>query len=87
MVLSQAPRAGPKVKATLKQAPMMVMVEPREASSEMSLAMAVASWTLPSDRPPTTRLATKVRKSTATTHSSTDTVLPHMEASRAARRP
>src|SRR5688572_13134715 len=65
MVLSQAPRPGPKVKAIEKHAPMMAIVEPREASSEISVAMAVASWTLPSERPPTTRLAMKVRKSTA----------------------
>ncbi|OWT43139.1 hypothetical protein VFPPC_17685 [Pochonia chlamydosporia 170] len=86
-VLSQAPRPGPKVKAIEKQAPIMAMVEPRDDSSDMSLAMAVDSWIFPSERPPTTRLATKVRKSTAATQSSTESMFPHIEVSRAVRRP
>ncbi len=86
-VLSQAPRAGPKVKAMEKHAPMRAMVEPRLLASEMSVAMAVASCTLPSESPPTMREARKVRKSTATTQSRTERMFPTMLASRAVRRP
>ena len=86
-VLSQAPNPGPNVKAIEKHAPMIAMVDPREDSSEMSLAIAVDSWTFPSERPPTIRLATKVRKSTAATQRSTDRTFPHMDVNSAVRRP
>jgi len=82
-----APRAGPKVNATLKHAPTNAMVEPRWLSSLMSVAMAVASCTLPSLSPPTTRLSRKVRKSTATHQSATLAIFPHMLQSRAVLRP
>ena len=83
----EAPRAGPKVKAMEKQAPTRAMVAPRSCSVETSAAIAVASWTLPSDRPPTMREARKVRKSVAATQRATESMFPAMEARRAVRRP
>lgn len=82
-----APNAGPKVKAIEKQAPTRAMVAPRCFSSLMSAAIAVASWTLPSLKPPTTRLARNVRKSVAATHNATDAMLPAMDQRRAVLRP
>ena len=82
-----APSAGPKVKAMLKHTPTSAMVEPLWLSSLMSVAMAMASCTLPSLSPPTTRLARKVRKSVAATQSATLKMLPTMDHRRAVRLP
>lgn len=70
-----------------KHAPTRAIVAPRCWSSLMSAAMAVASCTFPSLKPPTTRLARKVRKSVAATHSATDAILPAIDQSRAVLRP
>ena len=75
---SAAPMAGPKVNATLKQAPTSAMVEPLCSSVLISVAIAVASWTFPSLNPPTIRLSKNVRKSTAKHHKATLAMLPHM---------
>lgn len=82
-----APSAGPNVKAIQKQAPIKAMVAPRCLSSLMSVAMAVASCTFPSLRPPTILLAKKVRKSVAATHRATEARLPAIDHSNALRRP
>lgn len=84
---SAAPSAGPNVKAIEKHAPTRAIVAPRCLSSLISAAMAVASCTLPSLRPPTTLLARKVRKSVAATHSATERILPAIDHSNAVRRP
>ena len=86
-VAKAAPKAGPKVKAIEKQAPTMAMVAARCSALLMSAAMAVASWTLPSLKPPTIRLARKVRKSVAASHNATEAILPAMDQSRAVLRP
>ncbi len=82
-----APSAGPNVKAMQKQAPINAIVAPRCLSSLISVAMAVASCTLPSLRPPTILLARKVRKSVAATQSATEARLPAIDHNRAVRRP
>jgi hypothetical protein len=87
MLDRDAPKAGPSVKAMLKQTPTSAIVAPRSFSSLTSVAIAIASCTFPSLSPPTTRLARKVRKSVAATHSATDRILPHIDQSRAVRRP
>ena len=53
----------------------------------MSVAMAVASWTLPSLRPPTILLRRNVLKLTDTVQSATLMMLPHMLQSSAVLRP
>lgn len=85
--LSHAPRAGPNVKLTLKHIPTSAMVAPLCFSSDTSVAMAIASWTFPSDSPPTTRERRKVRKSVAQTQRRTLRMLPAMLKRRAVRRP
>ncbi len=87
MFAKAAPSAGPTVNAIEKQTPTRAMVAPRCLSSLMSAAMAVASWTFPSLRPPTTRLARKVRKSVAATHNATEAMLPAIDHRRAVLRP
>jgi hypothetical protein len=87
ILASAAPSAGPNVKAMLKHAPTIAIVDPRCDSSLMSAAMAVASWIFPSLRPPTMRLHKKVRKSVATHHRATLAMLPAMLHKRAVRRP
>ena len=82
-----APSAGPKVKAIEKQAPTSAIVAPRCLSSLMSAAIAVASCTFPSLKPPTTLLARNVRKSVAATQSATEAMLPAMDHNNAVRRP
>lgn len=84
---SAAPSAGPNVKATLKHAPTSAIVEPRCVSSLMSVAMAMASWTLPSLSPPTILLSRNVRKSVAAHHSATLAMLPPILQRRAVRLP
>jgi hypothetical protein len=49
--------------------------------------MAIASWTFPSDSPPTTRERRNVRKSVAQTQRRTLRMLPTMLVRRAVRRP
>ena len=85
--LNHAPSAGPNVKLILKHMPTSAIVAPRCFSSDISVAIAMASWTLPSERPPTTRERRKVRKSVATTQRSTESMLPAMLKRRAVRRP
>lgn len=87
MLASHAPSAGPKVNAMLKQAPTLAIVEPLDCSSLMSVAIAVASCTFPSLRPPTILLIKNVRKSTAAHHSATLAIFPHILQSNAVRRP
>lgn len=87
MVLSQAPSAGPNVKLMLKHIPTSAIVEPRCFSSEISVAIDVASWTLPSERPPTMRERRKVRKSVAQTQRRTLRIFPDMLQRRAVLRP
>lgn len=82
-----APSAGPNVNAIEKQNPTIAMVAPRCLSSLMSAAMAVASWTFPSLKPPTTLLARNVRKSVAATHNATDAIFPAIDHNNAVRRP
>tara|TARA_R110002060_G_scaffold55918_1_gene66312 strand:+ start:59 stop:652 length:594 start_codon:yes stop_codon:yes gene_type:complete len=87
MVLNQAPKAGPNVKLILKHIPTNAIVAPLCFSSEISVAIAMASWTFPSDRPPTTRERRNVLKSVAQTQRSTLRILPAMLQRRAVRRP
>lgn len=87
IVLSHAPNAGPNVKLMLKHMPTSAMVEPLFFSSETSVAMAIASCTLPSESPPTMRESRKVRKSEAHTQRRTLRTLPSMLQRRALRRP
>ncbi len=87
MFASAAPSAGPKVKAMEKQTPTNAIVAPRCLSSLTSAAIAVANCTFPSLKPPTTRLAKKVRKSIAATHRATDAMLPAIDQSKAVLRP
>lgn len=87
MLASAAPSAGPNVKAIEKHAPTRAIVAPRCLSSLTSAAIAVASCTFPSLKPPTTLLARKVRKSVAATHSATERMFPAMDHSNAVRRP
>lgn len=82
-----APKAGPKVKAIEKHAPTKAIVAPLCLSSLTSAAIAVAIWTFPSLRPPTTLLAKNVRKSVAATHNATEAMLPAMDHSSAVLRP
>ena len=82
-----APSIGPSVNAIEKQAPTSAIVAPLCFSSLISVAIAVASWTLPSLNPPTILLARNVRKSAAATHRATDTMLPAMDQRRVVRRP
>lgn len=82
-----APNAGPNVNAILKHAPTNAMVEPRWLSSLISAAMAVANCTLPSLRPPTTRLARKVLKSVAAHQRATLAIFPAILDRRAVRLP
>ena len=56
-------------------------------SSLTSAAIAVANWTFPSLKPPTTLLAKNVRKSVAATHKATEAILPAIDQSNAVRRP
>jgi hypothetical protein len=63
------------------------MVLPLSFSLLISVAIAVAIWTFPSDNPPTILLARKVRKSVASSQSSTEAMFPHMEIRSALRRP
>lgn len=86
-MLNQAPNAGPNVNAIQKHAPTIAIVAPRCFSSLISVAIAVAIWTLPSLKPPTTRDARKVRKSVAHVQSRTERMLPIMEMRSARRRP
>lgn len=87
MVLNHAPKAGPNVKLILKHMPTNAIVAPLCFSSEMSVAIAMASWTFPSERPPTTRERRKVLKSVAQTQRRTLSILPVMLQRRAVRRP
>lgn len=82
-----APRAGPNVKATLKQAPTIAIVAPRCDSSLMSVAIAFAICTFPSLSPPTIRLARKVLKFVAATHNATLIRFPTIDHNSAVRRP
>ena len=82
-----APSAGPNVNAMLKHTPTRAMVAPRWASSLMSVAIAIAIWTLPSLSPPTMRLARNVLKSVATTQSATLRMLPAIDHRSAVRLP
>lgn len=75
------------MKAMLKHAPTIAMVEPRWLSSLISVAMAFAICTFPSLNPPMTRLAKNVRKSDAPTHSVTLNRLPAIDHNNAALRP
>jgi len=87
MLAKAAPSAGPNVNAIEKHTPTRAMVAPRCLSSLISAAMAVANWTFPSLKPPTTLLARNVRKSVAATHKATDAMFPAMDHSNAVRRP
>jgi hypothetical protein len=87
IVLNQAPNAGPNVKLILKHIPTSAIVDPLCFSSEMSVAIAIASWTLPSESPPTMRERRKVRKSVAHTQRRTLRMLPVILKSRAVLRP
>jgi hypothetical protein len=87
MVLNQAPNAGPNVKLILKQIPTSAIVAPLCFSSEISVAIAIASWTLPSESPPTMRERRKVEKSVAHTQRRTLRMLPAMLKRRAVLRP
>ena len=86
-VARAAPRAGPNVNATLKQAPTRAMVEARCDSSLMSVAIAIANWMFPSLSPPTTLLSRNVRKSVAAHQRATLAILPAMLHRSAVRRP
>jgi hypothetical protein len=87
MVLNHAPSAGPNVKEMLKHIPTNAIVAPRCFSSDISVAIAIASWTLPSDNPPTMRERRNVRKSVAQTQRRTERILPDMLKRRAVRLP
>src|SRR6187402_3528497 len=49
MVLNHAPNAGPNVKLILKHIPTSAIVDPLCFSSDISVAIAIANWTLPSE--------------------------------------
>lgn len=87
MLARAAPSVGPNVKAILKHAPTIAIVEPLCDSSLMSAAMAVANWIFPSLRPPTIRLHKNVRKSVAAHQRATLAMLPAMLHKSAVRRP
>jgi hypothetical protein len=72
---------------TEKQAPTSAIVDPLSFSLLISVAMAVAIWTFPSDNPPTIRLAKNVLKSVANNQSKTLAILPHIDINKALLRP
>jgi hypothetical protein len=72
---------------TLKQAPTRAIVEPLSFSLLMSVAIAVAIWTFPSDKPPTILLAKNVLKSVANSQRRTLAMFPPIDISNAFRRP
>jgi hypothetical protein len=87
IVLNHAPRAGPNVNEMLKHIPTNAIVDPRCFSSEISVAIAMASCTFPSESPPTILERRKVRKSVAQTQSRTERMFPAILQRRAVRRP
>lgn len=87
MVDRYAPRAGPNVNAMLKHTPTRAIVAPLCVSSLISVAIAIASCTLPSLNPPTTLDAKNVLKSVAATHNATDSTFPAIDQRSAVRRP
>ena len=72
---------------TEKHAPTSAIVDPLSFSLLISVAMAVAIWTFPSDNPPTILLAKNVLKSVANNQSNTLAIFPHIDINNALRRP